>query len=287
MRLTAYPAMNKKSEYRLPVLCAMVQRAMIYACALAALSVLLLIMIYILTNGILHLSPGLFAWEYDSRNVSLVPAMINTVMITVLSLITAVPTGVCAAVYLTEYADRKSLLVRVVQTASDALAGTPSIVYGMFGSMFFVRYLGMGLSLVSGAFTLALMILPVIIRTAQEALIAVPQSIREGSLGLGAGKARTVTCAVLPAAVPGILSGIMLGTGRIAGESAALIFTAGTAAQTAARLSDSARTLAVHIYVLCGEGIHFGEAYASAAVLLVLSVVLNMSSGFISRKLEG
>lgn len=255
--------------------------------AVITMGALLFILVYILVKGIPHLSPGLFAWEYNSENVSLVPALINTVFMTVLALLAAVPAGVGAAVYLTEYAKRGNKLVGVVRIAAETLSGVPSIVYGLFGALFFVKALGLGLSLLSGSLTMAIVILPLIMRTTEEALQAVPDSYREGSFGLGAGKLRTVFQVVLPSALPGILSGVILGVGRIVGESAALIFTAGTVAQVATGLLASARTLSVHMYVLSGEGLHIDETYATAVVLLVVVIAINALSNYAAKKLGG
>lgn len=248
---------------------------------------LLFLVAYILVKGVPHLTPGLFAVRYTSENVSLLPALINTLSIIVLSLLFAVPAGIGAAVYLTEYARRGNRLVRIVGITAETLSGIPSIVYGLFGSLFFVKYLGLGLSLLSGALTLSIMILPLIMRTTEEALRGVPDSYREGSFGLGAGKLRTVFSVVLPSAVPGILSGVILGTGRIVGESAALIFTAGTVAEIATSLFSSARTLSVHMYTISGEGLYISQTYATAVVLLAVVILINALSGFAAKKIGG
>lgn len=248
---------------------------------------LIFIILYILVKGLPHLKPSLFAWHYNSENVSLMPALINTVEMIVLSLLIAVPIGVGSAIYLNEYARRGNKIVNAVSIAAETLSGIPSIVYGLFGSLFFVKALSLGLSLISGALTLSIMILPLIMRTTEEALISVPDSYREGSFGLGAGKLRTVFKIVLPSAIPGILSGVILGIGRIVGESAALIFTAGTVAEVATNLSDSARTLSVHMYTISGEGLYINETYATAVILLVLVIIINAVSGFLAKKLGG
>ena len=177
--------------------------------------------------------------------------------------------------------------MEIVRVTSETLSGIPSIVYGLFGSIFFVKFCGMGKSLLAGALTLSIMILPLIMRTAEEAIIAVPDSYREGSFGLGAGKLRTIWKVVLPSAVTGILSGVILGIGRIVGESAALIFTAGTVAEIAGSPFASARTLSVHMYVISGEGLYIDQTYATATVLLVVVIVINALSGLIAGKLEG
>lgn len=250
------------------------------------MAALLFVICYILVKGVPHLTPSLFAAKYTSENVSLMPALVNTIFMTLLSLLFAVPVGVGAAVYLVEYAGRGNRLVRLVGMTAETLSGIPSIVYGLFGALFFVKYLGLGLSLLSGALTLSVMILPLIMRTTEEALRTVPDSYREGSFGLGAGKLRTVFRIVLPSAVPGILSGVILGIGRIVGESAALIFTAGTVAETATSIFDSARTLSVHMYAISGEGLYINQTYATAVVLLIVVIVINAVSGYIAKKCE-
>ena len=255
--------------------------------AFVTMLALLFVIVYILVKGIPHLTPELFSWKYNSDNVSLMPALINTLLIAALSLLFAVPVGIGAAVYLTEYAKRGNKLVGIVRITAETLSGIPSIVYGLFGSLFFVKYLGFGLSLLSGALTLAIMILPLIMRTTEEALLTVPDSYREGSFGLGAGRLRTVFKIVLPSAVPGILSGIILGIGRIVGESAALIFTAGTVAEVANSVFDSARTLSVHMYAISGEGLHIDQTYATAVVLLAVTIIINALSEFAAKKLGG
>nr|MDD6335694.1 phosphate ABC transporter permease PstA [bacterium] len=239
---------------------------------------------YILIKGIPHLTPSLFSLKYTSENCSLTPALVNTVTMTLLSLVIAVPLGMGAAIYLAEYAGRGNRLVAAVRLTAETLAGIPSIVYGLFGLLFFVTRLGKDYTLLAGALTLSIMILPLIMRTTEEALRAVPDSYREGSFGLGAGRLRTVFRIVLPAAGPGVLSGIILATGRIVGETAALIFTAGTIPQFAGLMS-SGRTLAVHMYSLSQEGLHTNESYATAVVLLILVTGINALSAFAAKKL--
>lgn len=258
----------------------------VHVAMIFTMAALLFVICYILVKGVPNLTPSLFAAKYTSENVSLMPALANTIFMTLLSLLFAVPVGVGAAVYLVEYAQRGNKLVRLVGMTAETLSGIPSIVYGLFGALFFVKYLGLGLSLLSGALTLSVMILPLIMRTTEEALRTVPDSYREGSFGLGAGKLRTVFRIVLPSAVPGILSGVILGIGRIVGESAALIFTAGTVAETATSIFDSARTLSVHMYAISGEGLYIDQTYATAVVLLIVVIVINAISGCIAKRLE-
>ena len=253
--------------------------------AVVTVFVLGYLIVYILVHGIPHLKPELFAWTYTSENVSMMPALINTLLMTAATLIVAVPLGIFAAIYLVEYARKGNKLVRVVRVTAETLTGIPSIVDGLFGMLFFVGYCKWGYSLLSGALTLAIMVLPVIMRTTEEALLAVPDSFREGSFGLGAGKLRTVFHVVLPSAVPGILSGVILATGRIVGETAALIYTAGTIAKVPGSLFDSARTLSVHMYNLSKEGLHTDESYATAVVLLVLVILINMLSSSMAKRI--
>lgn len=253
--------------------------------AVVTVFVLGYLIVYILVHGIPHLKPELFAWTYTSENVSMMPALINTLLMTAATLIVAVPLGIFAAIYLVEYARKGNKLVSVVRVTAETLTGIPSIVYGLFGMLFFVGYCKWGYSLLSGALTLAIMVLPVIMRTTEEALLAVPDSFREGSFGLGAGKLRTVFHVVLPSAVPGILSGVILATGRIVGETAALIYTAGTIAKVPGSLFDSARTLSVHMYNLSKEGLHTDESYATAVVLLVLVILINMLSSSMAKRI--
>ena len=256
-----------------------------YGAAIIAVSVLVFLVGYIVVKGIPNLKLSLFSPQYTSENVSVVPAIITTIEMTTLSLLIAVPLGVFTAVYLVEYASRKNKLVGIIRITAETLSGIPSIVYGLFGMLFFVTALGWGFSLIAGAFTLSIMILPLIMRTTEEALKSVPDSFREGAFGLGAGRLRTVFRIVLPSAVPGILSGIILAVGRIVGETAALIYTAGTVAQTPSSLTDSARTLSVHMYALSSEGLHTNEAYATALILLVMVIGINAFASRVAKKL--
>lgn len=254
--------------------------------AVITIAALLFLLIYILVNGIPYLNADLFSWEYTSENVSVVPAMINTVIMAVISLIFAIPFGIGSAIYLVEYAKKGNKLVKVVRVTAETLTGIPSIVYGLFGMLFFVTALHWRFSILAGACTLAIMVLPVILRTTEEALMAVPDSFREGSFGLGAGKLRTIFKIILPSAVPGILSGVILSIGRIVGETAALMYTAGTVADIPKSVFSSGRTLAVHMYVLASEGLHVDQAYATAVVLLILVVVINALSSFLAKKIQ-
>ena len=244
------------------------------------------LIIYILSKGVPNLNPSLFAWKYTTKNASMLPAIINTVFMTLLSLLISVPIGIGAAIYLVEYAKKENKLVEVVRITTETLTGIPSIVYGLFGALFFAAALKWKLSLISGAFTLAIMVLPVIMRTTEEALLSVPEYYRTGSYGLGAGKLRTVFRVVLPSAIPGILSGIILAIGRIVGETAALIYTAGSIPEVPESLFDTTRTLAVHMYNLSKEGLYTNQAYATAVVLLVLVLLINYGSDLLADKLS-
>ena len=263
----------------------LVQRALVYASAVIVFGVLLALIVYILVMGVPNLKLSLFAWSYNSENLSMLPAIINTLTMIALTLLMAVPFGIGAAIYLVEYAKRGSRLVKLVRLTAETLSGIPSIVYGLFGYLMFVLTCGMDNSMLAGALTLAIMVLPTILRTTEEALQAVPDSFREGSFGLGAGKLRTVMRIVLPAAVPGIFSGIVLAIGRVVGETAALIYTAGTVTGVADGLLGSGRTLAVHLYCLLNEGLYTKEAYATAVILLVLVIGINALSSAVAKKL--
>lgn len=261
---------------------------LIIVCLAAVVTVVILFLLvgYILIRGIPNITPRLFEWEYNSDNVSMMPAIINTVTMTLVTLLIAVPVGVFSAIYLVEYAKRGNKIVGVVRTTTETLAGIPSIVYGLFGYLIFVVAMHCGLSMLSGALTLAIMVLPTIMRTTEEALKSVPDSYREGSFGLGAGRLRTVFRVVLPSAIPGILSGVILAIGRIVGETAALIYTSGTVAGIPDSLMGSGRTLSVHMYALLSEGLHTNEAYATAVVLLIMVILINALSGFIAKKIQ-
>ncbi len=253
--------------------------------AIISAGALVFLIAYILVKGVPNLTPELFAWEYNSENVSCMPAIINTVIITLLTLLIAVPFGIGSAIYLTEYAKKGNKLVKVIRTMAETLSGIPSIVYGLFGMMFFVTALQWNMSLLAGAFTLAIMILPTIMRTTEEALLTVPMSYREGSFGLGAGKLRTIVKIVLPSAVPGILAGVILAIGRIVGETAALIYTSGSATGMVTDVMDSGRTLAIHMYVLANEGLYTDQAWGTAVVLLVMVFGINTLSAVIAKKI--
>lgn len=285
--------MNKKNDFsqkmhsylRHPA--SLIMMILVKLAALITFTVLIFLIVYILVHGVPYLKPSLFSLHYNSENASLMPALINTVIMTLLSLLLAVPIGIFSAIFLAEYAGKGNKFVDIIRLTTETLSGIPSIVYGLFGMLFFVSTCHWGFSLLAGAFTLAIMILPLIMRTTEEALLSVPDSYREGSFGLGAGRLRTVFQVVLPSAVPGILAGIILAVGRIVGETAALMYTAGTVAGIPSNLFGSGRTLAVHMYVLTNEGLYTNQSYATAVVLLVIVVCINAVSGFIAKKVSG
>lgn len=262
-------------------------RTIVYIGTIFTILILAGVVGYILIRGIPNITLDLFQWEYTTDNVSLLPALINTILMTLISLSLAAPLGIFAAIYLVEYAKKGNPLVKVVHITAETLAGIPSIIYGLFGLLFFVTALNLRISLISGALTLSIMILPIIMRTTEEALIAVPVEYREGSFGLGAGRLRTVLRVVMPSAIPGILAGIILSVGRIVGETAALIYTSGTVAEVPGSLFDSARTLSVHMYTLASEGLYVEQAYATAAVLLFIVLIINALSAYVAKTLEG
>lgn len=268
----------RKDPFSAILLCLVVLAAII------TVGVLISLVAYIVLKGVPNIKPELFAWKYNTENVSMMPAIINTLTITLLSLVFAVPVGIFSAIYLAEYAKRGNRFIPVVRLTTETLAGIPSIVFGLFGYLLFNIYLGWGYTLLGGALTLAIMILPLIMRTTEEALLSVSDAYREGSFGLGAGKLSTVFRIVLPSAVPGILSGVILAVGRIVGETAALLYPAGTAPVVPGSVMESGRTLAVHMYALLNEGLYMEQAYATAVILLVLVIGINALSAFIAKR---
>lgn len=269
-------------------------RVLVYAAAIITVSVVVGIIGYILISGIPHIitevqkllqnQPSFFDLEYNSTNVSLVPAAINTLIITFLSVGISSLLGIFTAIYLVEYANNKSRLVQIIRVTTETLSGIPSIIYGLFGSIFFVLFLGLGMSIMSGILTISIMVLPLIIRATEEALKSVPMEYREASFGLGAGKLRTIFQIVLPSATNGILAGMILAVGRIVGETAGLLYTAGTSPNIGTDLLSTGRTLSVHLYMLTSEGLHINQAYATSAVLLFIVLGINIFSTFIAKK---
>lgn len=248
-------------------------------------AVFLLIVGYVFINGVPHLSPKLFEWKYTSENASMMTSIITTFEMVLISLIIAAPLGIFCAIYLVEYAKRGNKAVKLIRLTTETLSGIPSIIYGIFGNLFFVLALKWDYSIMAGACTLSIMVLPLIIRSTEEALKSVDDSYREGSFGLGAGKLRTIFVIVLPSAISGILSGVILAIGRVVGETAALVFTSGTIAQLAG-LFDSSSTLAVHMYTLSSEGLYMDEAAATGVVLMVSVLLLNFLASFVAKKFK-
>ncbi|NLZ68280.1 MAG: phosphate ABC transporter permease PstA [Spirochaetales bacterium] len=261
-----------------------IYKAFIYG--FSGLTALLIVIIlgYITIKGVVNITPSLFSLKYNSENVSLLPSLINSILMMIITLFVAIPIGLGSAIYTVEYSKKGSKFIDLVRLCSVTLSGIPSIVYGLFGLLFFVTKLHFGLSLLSGSLTLAIMVLPSIFRTSEEALLSVPQTFREASFALGAGKIITIFKAVIPSAIPGILSGVILASGRIIGESAALLYTAGTVAQTPSSLFSSTRTMAVHMYVLSSEGLYLKQAFATGFVLVLIIVVMNALSVYLAKK---
>lgn len=260
-----------------------------YAVKIATLLTVLavcLIIGYILIMGIPQIKPEMFELEYNSDNVSFMPAVFNTLIVIVMAVSCSSIFGIGAAIFLNEYTNKQNFFVRIVALATETLSGIPSIVYGLFGLLFFVYYLQWGLSLLAGVCTMAIMTFPIIMRASQEALAAVPDLYREGSFGLGAGRFRTVFKIVLPAAIPGILGGIILAIGRTVGESAALIYTAGSIAAVPETVFSSTRTLAVHMYLLASEGLHIDATYATAVLLLVFVLLINFATSAVANRIS-
>ncbi len=260
-------------------------RGLVYAATALTICAVCFIIGYILVMGIPQIKPEMFSLEYTSDNCSFMPALLNTLIVILLSVSCSSVFGIGAAIFLSEYTDRGNWFVRIVALATETLAGIPSIVYGLFGLLFFVYYLQWGLSLLAGVCTMAIMTFPIIMRATQEALLAVPDLYREGSFGLGAGRFRTVLCVVLPSAIPGILGGIILAIGRTVGESAALIYTAGSIAAVPESVFSSTRTLAVHMYLLASEGLHIDATYATAVLLLVFVLLINFATSVVAKRI--
>lgn len=260
-------------------------RSLVYLSATITFASLVFILVYIFSNGLPHLNADLFAWEFTPDNQSLMPSLITTFIVLGLTLLIATPIGVFTGFYLVEYAKKGNKVVGVIRMATDTLAAVPSIVYGLFGMLFFVTFLGFQYSVAAGVLTSVIMVLPLIIRSTEEALMAVNDSLREASYGLGAGKLRTIFRVVLPVAMPGILAGVILASGRVIGETAALMYTLGTSSNLPGGLFSSGRTLALHMYVLSNEGIHVNQSFATGVVLILFVLVINGLSTFLSSKL--
>ena len=270
--------MRKAKSQILTILC--------WAAILLTIGALLWIVTYIFIGGVPYISWDLLFGPYSSDNPSMSFATVTTLILVALSLLISAPLGLGCAIYLCEYAKKGSRLVRIIRLATETLAGIPSIIYGLFGALFFGTALKMGYSLLSGILTVSIMVLPTIIRTSEESILSVPDLYREGSFGLGAGKLRTVMRIVIPAAARGILSAMVLSVGRIVGETAALIFTLGSVAKMPGTLMDSSRTLAVHMYISTRDGGMEGRnvAFVAGVVLLVLVTAINLLTKYFSKK---
>ncbi len=261
----------------------------IWASASITILFLLWVMWHILSNGLSHVS-----WEFVTGAYTRIgeasgiwSMIVSTVYMVALSLGIAAPIGIMTAIYLTEYSKPGSKVVKMIRFCTESLAGIPSIVYGLFGMTFFVTTLGLGFSILAGSLTLAMLILPVIIRTTEEALMAVPVSYREGGYALGASKIYTIWRLILPSAMPGIITSVILSIGRVIGESAPVFLTAGMVTQIPQSVLDSGRTLTVHLYKLTQELFtqsEWDQAYATATILIVLVLVLNMATKIIAAR---
>ena len=253
--------------------------------AAITLSVLVFILAYILAQGLPHVTWSFLTESPESmgRKGGIFPMIVGTLLVGGLGVLVAAPIGVATAVYLTEYT-REGRLTAVIRFGADCLAGIPSVIFGLFGFVFFAITLGLGLSVLSGALTLALMVLPTIIRTSEEAIRAVPNAYREASYGLGSTRWQTVTYVVLRSALPGISTGIVLSLGRSISETAAVMLTAGSALRLPRSLFDSSRTLALHFYILAREGISMPNAYATASVLVIAILALNLLAYWLMRR---
>ncbi|MDD3838957.1 MAG: phosphate ABC transporter permease PstA [Clostridia bacterium] len=254
----------------------------------SAISVFILIAIigHIMIQGIPHINWEFLTEEPENMGKSggIYSIIISTIYIVGISLVISVPIGVCAAIYLAEYA-KEGKGVRIIRFTIETLAGIPSIIFGLFGMVFFVLFLKLGLSVLSGGLTLSLMILPTLIRTSEEAIRSVPREYREGSLALGASKWQTISRVVLPSALSGIITGIILGIGRAVGESAALMLTAGGTLGIPNNVLRPGRTMAVHIYIMASEGLSMQNTYGTAAVLIILIMIINFAANRAMKKM--
>ena len=269
-------------------------RFLLYFCAALTCALLVFVIGYIFINGLPHISWEFLTTEtsYIKDTIGILPNILNTVYIVVVTLIFILPLGVGAAIYLTEYA-RNRRLVGILEFATETLTGIPSIIFGLVGMLFFCQFMGLKASLLAGSLTLVIMTLPTIVRTTQEALKTVPQSYREAALGLGAGKWRMIRTVVLPSSVDGIVTGCILSIGRIVGESAALLFTAGMGmalndffGSFDQFIHSSGASLTVALYVYAKERAEFDVAFAIAAILMLLTLVINLTAKLVGKKLK-
>ena len=263
-------------------------KGLMVLCAVLTCALAVFLIVYVLAKGIPNLSWKLLTTKpsYLEETIGILPDIISTVCMVLTTLAVVLPLGVCAAVYLTEYAANKKV-VAVIEYAAETLSGIPSIIYGLVGMMFFCQFLGMKKSILAGAFTLVIMNLPTIMRTTQESLKTVPQSYREGAFGLGAGKWRTIRTVVLPGCVDGVVTGCILSVGRILGETAALLYTAGFAhalyGSLGETLENAGATLSVALYVYAKEQGEFDVAFAIAAILMALALLINLAATLTAR----
>jgi phosphate transport system permease protein len=260
-------------------------KAVIWSAAILVLLLLFSIIIYILSKGIPHIT-----WQFLTqvpsdmgRSGGILSTIVGTLAVTIVAIVVATPLGVGTAFYLTEYT-RESIITKIIRFSAESLAGIPSIVYGLFGFIFFVIYIKLGWSILSGGLTLAVMILPTIIRTSEEAIHTVPPMYREVSFSLGGTKWQTMIKVLIPSALPGIATGIILGIGRSVAETAAVILTAGSALQMPTSLFSPARTMAVHFYILASEGISMEKAFATAALLIILILLINIGANLLVNR---
>lgn len=265
-------------------------RAVLYLCGFLTCALLVLIIGYIFYRGIPNLNWELLTTQtsYINDTIGILPNILNTIYLILLAMVIVLPLGVGAAIYLTEYATNRKL-VAVIEFATETLTGIPSIIFGLVGMLFFIQILGLKTGVLAGGLTLVIMILPTIVRTTQESLKTVPQSYREGALGLGAGKWHMVRTVVLPNAVDGIVTGCILAIGRIVGESAALLYTAGFGLvlnDFVTALESSSASLTVALYVYASERGETGVAFAIATILMILTLIINLSANLIGRKLK-
>lgn len=260
-----------------------------YLAIAVTVGALLAVLGYIFVNGIPNLSLELVFGKYSSDNPSMAISIFTTLVLIGLTLLIAAPIAIFSAIYLTEYTKKGSKVIKLIRLAVQTLSGIPSIVYGLFGSIFFGGVLGWGYSILTGTCTVAIMVLPIIISSTEEAIKAVPDSYREGSYGLGASKLRTIFKIVVPSAAPGILSAIILSVGRIVGETAALIFTLGSVTEMPGSVMDASRTLAIHMYINTRDGGMTGRetAFATGVILILVVIVVNLAATYLAKKVGG
>lgn len=283
----AFPGRKKEQTYKktdsVSRIRAMIVKILIYASIIFTIAMLILVVGQVSLRGISHLSPEIFSLKWTTENQSMVPAIWNTLELVFLTMLLTIPFGIATAIYTVEYAPPGSQFVKIARLMTETLQGIPSILFGLFGMIFFVNKIGWGNSIIAGSLTMWFMTLPLLIRSTEEALLAVPNRLREASYGLGAGKLRTTFNVVLPAASMGIFSGIILAIGRIFGETAALLYTAGSMSQYASP-GMNGRTLSIHMYLLQTEGVFKDQAYETAFILLLVVLVINSCSTLIENR---